>query len=93
VLESTSIVYCELSTGNCRRYGYDPGEVEQLLADAGFVFIRTDAARQLAVTPDPYLADLESDQLPATGYNLVAVRPDVANELLERLSVAGWTHA
>jgi FkbM family methyltransferase len=93
VLNSTSIVYCELSTGNCRRYGYDPGEVEQLLADAGFVFVRTDAARQLTVTPDPHFSDLESHQLPATGYNLVAVRPSIARELVERLSAEGWTHA
>jgi FkbM family methyltransferase len=93
VLQSTTIVYCELSAGNCRRYGYEPIEVEQLLAGAGFVFVRTDAARKLTVTADPYYADLESDQLPATGYNLVAVRPDVANELVELLSAAGWTHA
>jgi FkbM family methyltransferase len=93
LLESTGIVYCELSAGNCQRYDYDPGEVERLLAEAGFVFVRTDADRRLAVTPDPYFSDLDLDQLPATGYNLVAVRPDVAGELVERLSAAGWTHA
>jgi hypothetical protein len=85
-LEQTQIVYCELSTGNCRRFGYQPQEVEQLLVAKGFVFIQTGPAGEAVVTPDPYFASLPAESLPATGYNLVAVRPEVAEELLGMLA-------
>jgi len=93
VLEDTEIVYCELSVGNCRRFGYEPSAVEQLLANAGFVFIRSGEGGGPTVVSEPYFASLSADQLPATGYNLVAVRPRVAGDLVELLSGAGWTHA
>jgi FkbM family methyltransferase len=88
-LEQTQIVYCELSTGNCRRFGYRPQEVEQLLVAKGFVFIRTGPAGEVVVTPDPCFASLPTEALPATGYNLVAVRPEVAEEVLEMLAAEG----
>jgi FkbM family methyltransferase len=90
VLEQTQIVYCELSTGNCRRFGYEPLEVEQLLLDRGFVFIRRSDAGEVAVARSPYFSSLPDDSLPATGYNLVAVRPEIAQEVLQLLSVADW---
>lgn len=90
VLEETQIVYCELSTGNCRRFGYEPQEVEQLLLEKGFVFIRMGPAGKPVVTAHPYFAGLPAESLPATGYNLVAVRPDVAQQVLHMLSAEGW---
>jgi FkbM family methyltransferase len=90
VLEQTQIVYCELSTGNCRRFGYEPQEVEQLLLRKGFVFIRTGPAGDPVVTASAYFASLPAESLPATGYNLVAVRPEVSQEVQEMLSAAGW---
>ena len=89
-LGQTQIVYCELSTGNCRRFGYEPHEVEQLLLEKGFVFIRTDRAGEPTVTSKVYFSDLPAESLPATGYNLVAVRPEVAEEVLRLLSAEGW---
>jgi FkbM family methyltransferase len=88
-LRQTDIVYCELSTGNCRRFGYQPQEVEQLLVGQGFVFIRTGAGGEAAVTASPYFASLPTESLPATGYNLVAVRPGVAREVLQMLAARG----
>ena len=88
-LRQTDIVYCELSTGNCRRFGYQPQEVEQLLVGQGFVFIRTGAGGEAAVTASPYFASLPTESLPATGYNLVAVRPGVAQEVLQMLAARG----
>jgi len=90
VLEQTQIVYCELSTANCRRFGYTPREVEQLLLGKGFVFVRIADSGKLAITTDEYFASLPDDSLPATGYNLVAVRPGVAQEVLQMLSAEGW---
>jgi FkbM family methyltransferase len=88
-LRETDIVYCELSTGNCRRFGYQPQEVEQLLVGQGFVFIRTGAGGEATVTASPYFASLPTESLPATGYNLVAVRPGVAQEVLQMLAARG----
>lgn len=90
LLEDTQIVYCELSTGNCRRFGYEPEEVERLLLEKGFYFIRSDEPGHPRITSRPYFASLAFENLPATGYNLVAVRPEVADEVLETLSAAGW---
>ena len=90
VLAETDIVYCELSTGNCRRFGYEPQQVEQLLLEAGFVFIRRDDEGRPQVTKRAYFASLPTDALPATGYNLVAVRPGVSQEVLEMLGARGW---
>jgi FkbM family methyltransferase len=89
-LEQTQIVYCELSKGNCRRFGYEPQQVEQLLLEQGFAFIRTDAAGKATVTSSPYFSSLPPESLPATGYNLIAVRPAVAQQVLQRLSAEGW---
>ena len=90
VLEETEVVYCELSTGNCRRFGYEPQEVEKLLLEKGFVFVRRDKGGPPEVTASPYFSSLPFEELPATGYNLVAVRPEVSAELLEMLSAERW---
>ena len=90
ILNETELVYCELSTGNCRRFGYEPQEVEQLLLQKGFVFIRSDDGGQPQVTASPYFSSLPFEALPATGYNLVAVRPQVSAEVLRMLSAEGW---
>ncbi|MGB5695999.1 MAG: FkbM family methyltransferase [Polyangiales bacterium] len=90
VLDHTEIVYCELSTGNCRRFGYAPREVEQLLLGKGFVFVRTGDAGKPAIVTSEYFSSLPDESLPATGYNLVAVRPSVAQEVLQMLSAEGW---
>jgi FkbM family methyltransferase len=90
VLAETDIVYCELSTTNCRRFGYEPQQVEKLLLDAGFVFIRRDDEGRPQVTKRAYFASLPAGDLPATGYNLVAVRPRVSQEVLEMLNAQGW---
>lgn len=90
VLEETELVYCELSTGNCRRFGYEPVEVEQLLLQNGFVFVRADDRGQPVLTDHPYFSSLFFETLPATGYNLVAVRPQVSAEVLQTLSAEGW---
>jgi FkbM family methyltransferase len=89
-LRDTQIVYCELSKGNCRRFGYEPEEIEQLLLQEGFVFIRRSGAGGPRVTTQPYYVSLPAESLPATGYNLVAVRPAVSQEVLEVLSAEGW---
>lgn len=90
ILKGTELVYCELSTGNCRRFGYEPREVEQLLLQEGFVFIRVDDRGQPVVSESAYFASLPFEALPATGYNLVAARPTVASEVLQMLSAQGW---
>jgi len=90
ILKDTELVYCELSTGNCRRFGYEPQEVEQLLLRQGFVFIGVDDLGRPVVMKSPYFASLPFEALPATGYNLVAVRPAVAPEVLQILSAQGW---
>ena len=89
-LEHTQIVYCELSTGNCRRFGYEPQKVEQLLLRHGFVFIRGGDSGEAVITKAEYFSSLPSKSLPATGYNLVGVRPAVAQEVLQMLSAVGW---
>ena len=80
-LSDTQIVYCELTKDNCRRFGYEPEEIERLLLDRGFVFIRRDDADEPWVTGEPFYAGLPDELLPATGYNLIAVRPEVADEV------------
>lgn len=90
VLRETELVYCELSTGNCRRFGYEPQDVETLLLEAGFVFIRRDDEGRPQVSKRAYFSSLPTEDLPATGYNLVAVRPSVSQEALEMLSARGW---
>ncbi len=90
VLDQTEIVYCELSTGNCGRFGYAPREVEQLLLGKGFVFVQTGDAGRPVITRAEYFSSLPDDSLPATGYNLLAVRPGVAQEVLQMLSAEGW---
>jgi FkbM family methyltransferase len=89
-LAATAIVYCELSASNCARFDYEPVRVEELLLGHGFVFIRwIDGAPSVSSTP--YFASLPENELPATGYNLIAVRPDVADEVVGHLQDAGWT--
>jgi FkbM family methyltransferase len=85
-LSDTQIVYCELTKDNCRRFGYEPEEIERLLLDRGFVFIRRDGADEPCVTGEPFYAGLPDELLPATGYNLIAVRPEVADEVASLLS-------
>lgn len=88
-LADTEIVYCELSASNCARFDYEPVRVEELLLDQGFVFIRWVAGAP-GISRTPYFASLPENELPATGYNLVAVRPNVADEVVAHLRDAGW---
>ena len=90
LLEQTDIVYCELSRGNCARFGYRPEEVEALLLDAGFAFIRRDGDGVLRVVRASFFSDLNPEALPASGYNLVAVKPAVADEVIEQLKRHAW---
>jgi FkbM family methyltransferase len=89
-LSNTSIVYCELSSSNCRRYGYEPGEVERVLAGSGFVFLHREGRRWLTFT-DSVFSRLKPEQLPATGYNLVAVKRDALVSVGHRLAEGGHT--
>jgi hypothetical protein len=50
------------------------------------VFIRRDDEGRLQVSSRAYFSSLPAEDLPATGYNLVAVRPSVSQEALEMLS-------
>lgn len=63
--------------------------LDDLLLEEGFVFIRWVAGRP-TVTKTPYFTSLAKDSLPATGYNLIAVRPDAVDEMLALLTKAGW---
>jgi FkbM family methyltransferase len=85
-LSSTQIVYCELTKDNCRRFGYEPEEIERFLLDQGFVFVRRDSADGPRVTGQAFYAGLPAELLPATGYNLIAARPEVADEVASLLS-------
>ncbi len=88
-LKQTDVVYCELSASNCARFGYKPSAVEELLLGAGFVFVRW-VARKPEISEVPYFASLAEADIPATGYNVVAVRPHVADEVLSRLAKSNW---
>ena len=90
LLAQTELVYCELSHGNCARFGYRPEEVEALLLDAGFVFIRRDSDGSLSLAREPFFSDLDPEELPASGYNLVAVKPAVADEIQQLLRAQAW---
>jgi FkbM family methyltransferase len=85
-LSDTQIVYCELTKNNCSRFGYEPEEIERFLLGAGFVFVRRDAGDEPRVTGEAFYAALPDESLPATGYNLIAVRPEVADEVAALLS-------
>lgn len=91
-LAKTEVVYCELSGSNCARFGYEPVAVEELLLDTGFVFLRWQGDRAV-VSETAYFASLPRDAIPSTGYNLVAVRPQVADDVRTRLERAGWVPA
>jgi len=86
----TEVVYCELSEGNCARFGYHPEEVERLLLQAGFVFLRVSGDGLPHTTDQPYFGTLDRAMLPATGYNLIAARPHVVEDIARRLNDAGW---
>ncbi|MCA9531635.1 MAG: FkbM family methyltransferase [Myxococcales bacterium] len=93
-LSATELVYCELSEGNCARFGYAPVEVETLLLDAGFVFVRPRGDGTPVVTERPYFASLGSGARPATGFNLIAAKPRTAPDAVEALSrLAGASRA
>jgi FkbM family methyltransferase len=85
VLAATRVVYCELSATNCARFGHAPRDVEELLAASGFVFVRRTGERW-TIAREPVFATLAADELPATGYNLVAVKPEHADVIVERLA-------
>jgi FkbM family methyltransferase len=87
-LARTSIVYCELSASNCARFGSHPRDAERLLLDAGFVLVRRRDVRWDLVR-EPIYESLANTDLPATGYNLIAVRPDAIVELSSRLAPRG----
>ena len=91
-LSNTQVIYCELTKGNCHRFGYEPEEIEQFLLDQGFVFIRRDTGDEPQVTGQAFYASLPAELLPATGYNLIAARPEVADEVASLLS-RGPEHA
>ena len=73
LLERTDIVYCELSTRNSARFGYLPSDAEQLLIEAGFVLVKQ-VEKGWALASDGLFKTLADSDLPATGYNLVAVK-------------------
>jgi FkbM family methyltransferase len=87
VLSRTAVVYCELVRSNCERFGYGPEDVERLLLAGGFALLhrRGAAFREM---PNGVFASLAADEVPATGYNLVAVQrkflPEFARRLAER---------
>jgi FkbM family methyltransferase len=87
-LERTSIVYCELSASNSKRFGYEPGDVERLLLDEGFVFARREQ-NDWRISEQGVFEELGPEDHPATGYNLAAIkRADVAT-LTGRLNERG----
>ncbi|MGB5812111.1 MAG: FkbM family methyltransferase [Polyangiales bacterium] len=88
-LTQTDVVYCELSASNCARFEYAPEEVETLLLEAGFVFLRWTNGFPV-ISDAAYFSSLPTEQIPATGYNLVAVRPSVTDEVIGRLRDARW---
>jgi FkbM family methyltransferase len=87
-LAGTSIVYCELSAMNAKRFGYAPGDAEQLLLDEGFVFARREG-NAWRVSEQGVFETVAPEDRPATGYNLVAIkRADVA-DVTARLTGSG----
>ncbi len=73
-LARTSIVHCELSRGNSARFGYQPGEAEDLLLEAGFLLAHRTAAGWNIGTHRLF-ETLRDEDRPSTGYNLVAIKP------------------
>ena len=85
-LAVTDVIYCELSQSNCARFGYEPSDVEELLLECGFVFVRRDDAGGATVTREPYFATLAASAVPSTGYNMIAAKPSVADEIASLVS-------
>ena len=84
------MVYCELSASNCARFGYRPSDAEDLLLEAGFVFARNHG-QTWTIVRGRLFDTLDSSEQPATGYNLVALRPRMIKELASRLAAHGQT--
>ena len=87
VLQRTDVVYCELSASNCGRYGYGPAEVERLLVDHGFCLLMPRVGR-FERRASVYDA-LGPEEIPTTGYNLIAVHERFLDELARRAAQAG----
>lgn len=90
VLKRTDVVYCELSASNCARYGYEPSAVERELKNAGFELLAL-RARRFERRPEGVFGTLGLRDIPATGYNLVAVRTGFIPEFASRVSQHGLT--
>ena len=86
LLARTQIVYCELSADNSQRFGYHPSDAEALLSAAGFVFARR-VGHEWELAPQGVFAALSAEEVPRTGYNLVAIKRE-ALPLLEARGVA-----
>lgn len=87
-LSRTSIVYCELSSTNSARFGYQPSEAEDLLLEAGFLLARcSDGA--WAVGRRRLFETLRSDEQPRSGYNLVAIKPAALPMFVSRVAAHG----
>jgi FkbM family methyltransferase len=84
VLQSADFVYCELSASNCARFGYEPGDVEDLLLAAGFAFARP-RERRWEILHERVYETLSKRDLPSTGFNLLAVNTSSLAELTRRL--------
>jgi FkbM family methyltransferase len=87
-LERTSFVYCELSASNAARYGYDAQDAESLLLAAGFVLARPTAAGW-QITERSVFETLSESDLPATGFNLLAINRRAVTEFEKRVAERG----
>jgi FkbM family methyltransferase len=86
-LERTKVVYCELSASNSQRFGWNPGDAESLMLEAGFVLARR-GENGWQLSPGRIYDTLSSADLPPTGYNLVAIRRSALAEMGERLQLS-----
>lgn len=75
-LAKTDIVYCELSASNAARFGSTPSDAEDLLLEAGFALAHR-IGDAWHVGRKRVFDRLSSAELPATGYNLVALKPGI----------------
>lgn len=87
-LERTSYVYCELSSSNAARYGYDAQDAESLLLASGFVLARPTAAGW-QITERSVFATLGESDVPATGFNLLAIKRSAVTDFEQRVAERG----
>ena len=87
-LERTLVVYCELSASNAHRFGYTPGDIEQLLLDSGFVLAHARDNEWVLAERGVYNTRTSRDE-PRTGYNLIAIKQSALSEIRTRLELRG----